>query len=169
MLPKQRIEELISCHYVSALIARSGYVPQKIEWDFGIDLEVRRIKIDGTNRIDLGAFLSFQLKASIDWELEDDHVVYDMEASAYNRLIVSSTEGTLPVALVLLCLPRDETEWLNACEDYLVVKRCCYYHFLDGNKTENVRSIRLRIPRVQLLTPDTIELLKQQQFGGLLT
>lgn len=169
MLPKQRIEELISCHYVSAMVARSGYVPQQIACDFGIDLEVRRLKIDGAKRIDLGAFLSFQLKASINWILEGEHVVYDMEADAYNRLIVSSEEGTLPVALVLLCLPREEAEWLNACEEHLLVKRCCYYHFLQGEKTKNTSSVRIRIPRAQLLTPEAIERLKQQQFKGLLS
>lgn len=83
MLPTQTIEELISMSYVSAVIASSGFAPNTIAKDYGVDLEVRRIGKHGSKRVDLGVMLEFQLKASINWEAKDSYVIFDLEADAY--------------------------------------------------------------------------------------
>jgi Domain of unknown function (DUF4365) len=169
MLPTQTIEELLSVSYVSAIIARSGFAPNYIAKDYGVDLEVRRIGINLNKRIDLGCFLDLQLKASVNWTLEDEHVVYDLDADAYNRLIFRRENSSIPCALVLCCLPRDETTWLHVCEDELKIKKCCYYHFLDGSETGNSSTKRIRIPRAQLLTPESLTNLKATLFLGALS
>ena len=166
MLPTQTIEELISVSYVSAIIARSGFSPNSVAKDYGVDLEVRRIGVHDKKRIDLGTFLELQLKASINWELEVEHVVYDLEADAYNRLIYRRDNSSTPCALVLCCLPRDESTWLDVCEDELRIKKCCYYYFLEGTESGNSRTKRIRIPRSQLLTPDSLTSLKDSIFAG---
>lgn len=164
MLPVQTIEELISESYVSAIIARSGYVPNSISKDFGIDLEVRNITTYGKRRIDMGPFISLQLKASVNWSLEDDYVVYDMEADAFNRLVFRRDNAALPCALVLCCLPQDESLWMAACEDELTIKKCCYYYFVEGAESPNSSSKRIRIPRDQLLTPESLLDLKAKLY-----
>lgn len=169
MLPTQTIEELLSVSYVSAIIARSGFAPNYIAKDYGVDLEVRRIGINSNQRIDLGCFLDLQLKASVNWTLDDEHVVYDLDADAYNRLIFRRDNSSIPCALVLCCLPRDEATWLHVCEDELRIKKCCYYHFLDGTETGNSSTKRIRIPRTQLLTPQTLTDLKATLFSGALS
>lgn len=166
MLPIQTIEELISVSYVSAIIARSGCVPNSILKDYGIDLEVRNIASFGNKRIDMGAFLSLQLKASINWSLEDNHVVYDMEADAFNRLVFQRDNSVLPCALVLCCLPHDSSLWMAVCEEELTIKKCCYYYFVEGPESFNTRSKRIRIPRDQLLTPESLLSLKQKLYMG---
>lgn len=166
MLPVQTIEELISVSYVSAIIARSGCVPNSIAEDFGIDLEVRHIALYGNKRIDMGAFLSLQLKASVNWLLEDNYVVYDIEADAFNRLVFRRDKASLPCALVLCCLPKDESLWMAACEDELTIKKCCYYYFVEGPESSNSSSKRIRIPRSQLLTPESILSLKETLLMG---
>lgn len=165
-LPVQTIEELISESYVSAIVARSGCVPNSISKDFGIDLEVRNIASYGSKRIDLGAFLSLQLKASVNWSLEGDYVVFDMEADAFNRLVFRRDQSALPCALVLCCLPRDKSSWIAACEDELTIKKCCYYYFVEGPESTNSRSKRIKIPRDQLLTPSSLLDLKEQLLMG---
>ena len=157
MLPVQSIEELLSVAYVSAVIARSGFVPNSIQHDFGVDLSVRRIGVFGSRRIDLGTFLDLQLKASVSWSLTDKHLAFDLEADAYNRLILRRENAATPCALVVCCLPTDDSAWLNVHEDELVLKKCCYYHFVSGPQTTNGRSKRIHIPRSQVLTPQSLK------------
>lgn len=169
MLPTQTIEELISVSYVSAIIARSGFAPNAVTKDYGIDLEVRNIGEHKNKRIDLGPILELQLKASINWSAEDSHVVFDLEADAYNRLVFRRDNSSMPCALVVCCLPKDEATWLNVSEDELTIRKCCYYHFISGAETKNASSQRIRIPRNQLLTPESLRDLKQKLYEGALS
>lgn len=169
MLPTQTIEELISVSYVSAIIARSGFAPNSVTKDYGIDLEVRNIGEHNKKRIDLGTFLELQLKASINWSTEEEHIVFDLEADAYNRLIFRRDNSSMPCALVVCCLPKDQTTWLNVSEDEITIRKCCYYYFISGAKTENSSSQRIRIPRSQLLTPESLQELKQSLYKGALS
>ena len=169
MIPIQTIEELLSVSCVSAIIARSGHAPNPVAHDFGIDLEVRNIAIDGGRRIDIGAFLSLQLKASVNWVLEPEHVVFDLEADAYNRLVFQNANATLPCALVLCCLPPNPEDWMSVCEDDFILRKCCYFYFIDGERTNNAASKRIRIPRDQLLTPDSLVKLKADLYEGALS
>jgi hypothetical protein len=169
MLPTQTIEELISTSYVSAIIARSGFSPNAVAKDYGVDLEVRRIGVHGNKRIDLGVMLELQLKASINWEIDDSHIVFDLEADAYNRLVFRRDNSSTPCALIVCCLPKDEGSWLTVCEDELVIKKCCYYYFVEGIETNNKSSKRIRIPRTQLLTPQAIQNFKHKLFEGALS
>ncbi|MXS83859.1 DUF4365 domain-containing protein [Nitrosomonas oligotropha] len=169
MLPTQTIEELISVSYVSAIIAYSGFAPNAVAKDYGIDLEVRKIGEHRNKRIDLGAFLELQLKASINWSAEDAHVVFDLEADAYNRLVFRRDNSSMPCALVVCCFPKEKEAWLNVAEDELMIRKCCYYHFIDGAETKNTSSQRIRIPRNQLLTPESLHELKQKLYEGALS
>ena len=135
MLPTQTIEELISTSYVSAIIARSGFSPNSVAKDYGVDLEVRRIGVHGNKRIDLGVMLELQLKASINWDIDESYITFDLEADAYNRLVFRRENSSTPCALVVCCLPKDENSWLTVCEDQLVIKKCCYYYFIEGAET----------------------------------
>lgn len=169
MLPTQTIEELISTSYVSAIIARSGFSPNSVAKDYGVDLEIRRIGVHGTKRIDLGVMLELQLKASINWEIDESHVTFDLEADAYNRLVYRRDNASIPCALIVCCLPKDENSWLTVCEDELIIKKCCYYYFIDGAETKNTSSKRIKIPRAQMLTPQAIHKLKDKLFEGALS
>lgn len=157
MLPVQSIEELLSVAYVSAVVARSGFVPASVQHDFGVDLSVRRIGAFGSRRIDLGTFLDLQLKASVNWSLTDEHLAFDLEADAYNRLVIRREQAATPCALVVCCLPKDDSTWLHVCEEELTLKKCCYYHFVSGPQTPNSSSKRIHIPRSQLLTPHSLK------------
>lgn len=162
MLPVQTIEEMISVSYVSAVVAYAGSVTNAVTKDFGIDLEVRDISLHGGKRIDLGSVLALQVKSTINWALENDFIVYDMEADAFNRLVYQRKNAALPCALVLCCLSKDQSKWLAVCEDDLKIEKCCYYYFIEESETKNSSKKRIRIPRSQLLTPESIILLKEK-------
>lgn len=166
MLPTQTIEELLSVSYVSAIIARSGFSPNPVARDYGVDLEVRKIATYGSKRIDCGAVIDLQFKASVNWHLDGDSVIYDLEADAYNRLVFRRHNSALPCVLIVYCLPRDDAQWLAVCEDDLVLRKCCYYYLVEGPESSNARSKRIRIPRGQLLTPDSLAQLNALLYSG---
>ena len=166
MLPVQTIEEMISVSYVSAVVACAGSAPNPIAKDFGIDLEVRDISQHGGKRIDLGSVFALQIKSTINWTQENDYIVYDMEADAFNRLVYQRDHASLPCALVLCCLHKDQAKWLAVCEDDLKIEKCCYYYFIEGDETKNSSKRRIRIPRSQLLTPESVVYLKEKIRSG---
>jgi len=169
MLPTQTIEELLSVSYVKAVIAHAGFAPSIPDTDYGVDLAVRRIGKHGGKRIDLSVVLEFQLKASINWEINHSHVTFDLDADAYNKLVYRRDNASMPCILVLCCLPKEESSWLKVSEDELVIRKCCYYHFIDGKETKNSSSKRIKIPRTQLLTPESIKELSERSLRGALS
>ncbi len=55
--------------------------------DFGIDGTFRQITAIGNRRFTSGYALDFQLKASINYLIESEYIVYDLEAKTYNDLV----------------------------------------------------------------------------------
>jgi hypothetical protein len=157
MLPMQKIEELLSISYVSAVIAHAGFTPNSVAHDFGIDIGVHKlVAMPDNTLVDLGSVLNLQLKATINWTAESSNIVFDMEAGAYNKLIFSREYSSTPCVLVLCCLPKEHLDWINICEDQLAIRKCCYWHHLEGNSTSNTSSQRIRIPRNQILTSNAL-------------
>ena len=114
-------------------------------------------------------FLGVEPDFYMNWQITSDHVVYDIEAEAYNRLVFRRDNSSIPCALVLCCLTKDQSTWISVGEDELVIRKCCYYHFIDGLDTKNSSSKRLHIPRKQLLTPESLTGLKDSLYEGALS
>jgi len=64
-------------------------------------------------------------------------------------------------------LPADETQWLSLSEDELILRRCAYWLSLTGRRaTTNRRSIRLRIPRSNTFTVESLpDILARSKVG----
>ena len=165
-LPTQTIQELISVSYVSAVIAHAGFAPNIPNKDYGVDMAAHRIGIFKSKRIDLGVALEFQLKASTNWKIKNSDIMYDLDTEAYNRLVLRRDNALTPCILVLCCLPKEESSWLKVSEDELVIRKCCYYHLIEGKETNNSSSQRIKIPRTQLLTPQSIKDLSERSLRG---
>lgn len=129
-------------------------------------MSVRRIGRIRSKRIDVGAILDLQLKASINWTVAGDHLVFDLEADAYNRLVLRRDNSSIPCALVVCCLPKENSSWLNVCEEELTIRKCCYYYFIKDPETKNTSSKRLHIPRAQLFTPDALKSIADSISAG---
>jgi hypothetical protein len=167
MLTNQHIEEGLSRAYVQIIAARAGISIGSPHLDYGIDGTFSKIQIINKRRIESGFKLDYQLKASISWELSDNHVIYDIEAKTYNDIIYRSREDrAVPVILILMCLPKNSVEWLENSEDHLLLRKCCYWTIFTGDFTDNFQSVRIRIPREQILTPGSlISLLESVERG----
>ena len=132
MLTIPHCKESLSRAYVTAVVGRAR---QKLNWnsetDYGVDGYVRIIERRGTRHHETGLGFDFQSKTTIDWSLEGNEVIYDLEATAYNDLVSRAGTGALPFLLVLLCLPADDTMWLDISPDRLTMQKCAYWLQLD--------------------------------------
>ncbi|MGJ4754757.1 DUF4365 domain-containing protein [Leptospira kmetyi] len=158
----QAIEEALSVSYVGAVISKAGHTYDIVQRDYGVDLSIRQISLYNGQLIDMGAVLDCQLKSTINWKVNETHILYDMEVSAYNKLVYRSRNGAYPCLLVLLCLPKSSEEWIHLNEDRLELRKCCYWISQLDDPTENTHSIRIQVPRTNTFTPESIpEILKQ--------
>jgi Domain of unknown function (DUF4365) len=89
--------------------------------------------------------------------LDSDRAVYDLEAKTYNDLILRrSMRAATPCILILLALPSDSAHWLICEETELRLQGTCYWEYLSGSLSENRASVRIRIPRSQRFTPESL-------------
>lgn len=162
----QHVEESLSLAYVQAIAGAAGVALGTLSYDYGIDGSFRPIKKLGKRRMIDGYALDFQLKASTRCQVEPTHIVYDLEAKTFNDL-VDRDDASIPCILILLVLPPQSELWLTISEQELLLRHCCYWHMVTGEPSDNESSVRVRISREQLLTPDTLrDLLSSVSEGG---
>ena len=167
MLTDQHIAEALSRAYVRAIAGRAGLNLAIREYDYGVDGSFDEVIVRQNRRVESGFSLSFQLKASTQWQLNSTHIVYDLEAKTYNDLILRrSMRAAIPCILILLALPSDPTQWLMCEESEIRLRGTCYWEYLGGNLTENRSSVRIRIPRSQRLNPESLLTLMENVKTG---
>ncbi len=166
MLTTPHIKERLSLAYVHAVTGRAGinvYSPSF--HDYGVDLMLRSIGRYRGKFVETGVPVDVQLKATSDWKFEGEHVVYEMDAAAYNSA-VARPEGS-PLYIFVMCLPHDEANWVASSEAEIVLRHCCYWLRLSGPETDNTRSVMVRIPRQQILTVASVNEIMSAARGEL--
>lgn len=160
MLPQEHIQELLSVSHVQAVANSAGLNIAVEQRDFGVDGTFRRISIRENRRFSSGYALDFQLKASTLCKVESQDIVYDLEVKTYNDLIGRWTEGSpIPCILILKVLPKDSDLWISVSEEELLLSGGCFWAYLQGEPSSNKSKVRIRIPREQLFTPDSLSTL----------
>jgi len=169
-LTEQHKAEALSQAYVHAVAARAGANVSTRVYDYGIDGSFHEIININGRRMESGITIHCQLKASKNWTLDNTNIIYDLEAKTYNDLIIMKGKQHIPCVLILLCLPQNPDEWLEMCEEYLQLRKCCYWiHVKANTPTSNRRKVRISIPRNQRFTPDALITLFNQIKGGTLS
>lgn len=173
---EEHTKETLSRAYICAVAGMAGVSIGQPDYDYGVDgslipVESRIDAARGGRRLVHGAFkLDYQLKATTRWELdhETNEIIYDLEAKTYND-IVSRDDDDGGLILILLCLPRERTDWLVVSGEELVMKNCCFWSSFSGEQTSNQNTIRVRIPASNVLDADAMEKLlsdeKQRRIG----
>lgn len=139
--------------YVRAIAARAGcYVQRRFDDVDRIDGDIRSYSDEGRFP---SAPLEFQLKASTTADVQDDAVIYDLSAAAHNRLC--ARQSSAPSILILVVMPQRLDDWLLESEEDLLLRRAAYWLSLEGREpTANANSKRIRIPRDNQLTVDSL-------------
>ncbi|RFB90369.1 hypothetical protein B5K11_19950 [Rhizobium leguminosarum bv. trifolii] len=164
MITVQHTQESLSRAYIHAVAGSAG-VNCSIDraFDYGIDGTFRPVAIRGNRRIENGFPLDYQLKCTTNWQHEGSDVAYNIKTKTYNDLVGRDPEG-LGVVLLLLCVPEEQNQWAEFTEDFLTLRRCCYYKILSGQTVENEESTRkILIPRANVLTADTLNQLLAEE------
>ena len=151
------VQEQLSLAYVQAVIFRAGFNLSELRVDdHGIDGTIKSYST-GINRVD------FQLKSTVNYELKDEHVVYDLNADNYNVLVAA--DG-IPAILILFVMPEDCDRWLEQSEDELRLRHCAYWLSLEGQqRTTAVSTKRVSVPRTNTFTATGLN----QMFSQLIT
>ncbi|GBR25868.1 hypothetical protein AA0488_0763 [Kozakia baliensis NRIC 0488] len=83
-------------------------------------------------------------------------MAYSIETKTYNDLVTRDPEG-IGAVLILLCVPDNPAEWVEVSEDYIRMRRCCYYSVLSGDPVANEGSTKkILIARKNVLTPEAL-------------
>lgn len=155
-IPETHIMERLSVAYVRAVAAKAGaclYFTDGSEYGTdGILQEIR--EFPNGKYAPSGYMISVQIKATTRCIRNEDQIVYDLEADAYNKIVTN--EG-VPIILVVFSVPTNSDDWISIDELSLTVRECCYWSVLSGNPTSNSSSKRITIPRRNLFTADSVE------------
>jgi hypothetical protein len=166
MLTKQHIQEGLSIAYVTAVANRAGIMCDvRQQFDYKVDGTFSGVwKLD--NGYDNNGYkIDFQLKASVNVEIKENIVYYDLDVKNYNDLII--TKFGTPRILIVLKLPKDESKWLNISEEEFIIKNCAWWCTLKGAApSDNEKKQRIYIPRAQVFDTKAINTLMEKVEGG---
>lgn len=157
-------ENLCAAH-IYAICASAGVLLGNAHvHDYGVDGTFNSVVHRGKRRVVSGFPLDFQAKSTVNWEINEGYVIYDLESKTYND-IVSRSPAETTLMLVLLCLPKDSAHWHSVTSEYTTLRTCCFYHTFQGTPVDNENSTkRIKIPIAQHLTPDSlIQLLEAEK------
>jgi hypothetical protein len=158
LFPQQTVEELLSLAHVQAIAGQAGVSMSYFDLDYGFDGTFRSIRARGSRLVTQGFAIDFQLKASINYIIEPEYVVYDLDVKNFNDPIERRLSNSgIPCILLLKTLPANRDEWLVASEDSLVLGGGCYWAYLNGELSTNSKTVRIRIARNQLFLPDSLQ------------
>lgn len=153
-------EETLSRVYAHAVAAIAGYTTAVYDYDRdGVDI---RIQSGGAMR----PALELQLKATIGLGEPDGNgrFHFPLKQRNYEQLIIDTQT---PRLLVVLELPRDESQWATIATDELVLRRRTYWLNLKGNEeTNNRASTTVYIPQENVFDIDNLRKLMDQSRTG---
>jgi hypothetical protein len=106
--------------------------------------------------------LDFQLKATSSPEVQDGHLIHDLDVRTYNLLRSQQRSGYGVLALIVL--GSDTAGWHVMDHEGTTLARSAYYLPLMGlPATTNTATVRLKVPMNNLLTADAMRGLMDAQ------
>lgn len=106
--------------------------------------------------------LDFQLKATSNPDVQDDCLVHDLDVRTYNLLRSQQRSGYGVLAVIIVA--DDTAAWHVMDHEGTSLTRSAYYLPLFGMpSTSNAATIRLKVPRSNLLTPDAMQAMMDVQ------
>jgi hypothetical protein len=95
--------------------------------------------------------IELQLKCTARPSDKAEEIAYRLELKNYDDL--RQLDLVVPKILVVVLVPRNESEWLTQSEDELILRRCAYWTSLRGrDETKNLGKVTIRLPRSNLFS-----------------
>lgn len=110
--------------------------------------------------------IEVQLKACINKPTaKSGYLPYPLPIQNYDKL--RSTENAAPHLLVVLFLPHNKTDWLDATPENLVLRECAYWVSLLGAKdVHDQKSRTVYVPENNQLSPASLRRLAEALSEG---
>ena len=109
--------------------------------------------------------IDVQLKATSAPDWHSDGLRFNLKRKNYNDL---RAPRLAPIILVVLVLPKSETDWLECTTEQLILRQCAWWLSLVALPEIESQNKVVILPRAQCLTPTHIkELMKQAAKGKL--
>ena len=152
------IESELSYAYLHAIAAAAGCeccISGRISDNHKIDATIRCFDDFGPDTMS-NVTLQIQLKATRqDLDETATSVAYDLDLETYDTLRSTPTESAQ--FLVLLRLPKDQSQWLSYDVRALSLRKCAYWLSLVGAPaSRNRTSQRVHFPKRNRLTPTSL-------------
>lgn len=150
-------KEFFSYAYVRAVAAVAGFSVQEADRvmdNAGIDLAITSPK-EG----EVGFFPRCDAQVKCSWVIQEtqNSIKYPLPVKNYNVLRNEKALPTAPVILIVVLVPREVKDWINISEEKIIMKKCGYWASLKGMPpTQNQTNVTVELPRVNLLTPDSL-------------
>lgn len=146
-------KEQFSHAYVRAVASVAGYAVYKPEVDDdSVDLGLAARGRGDTIR---SPRLELQLKCTAQDVLRSEHVSLELGRKNFEDL--RGTDLLVPRILVIVVVPVRPDTWIVQTEDSLAMRRCGYWLSLRSyTDTENVTSVTVQIPRVNVFSVDNL-------------
>lgn len=165
LLIRNHRQEALSRAYIQALAARTGLLSSTRDFDYGIDLTLHEVAVREGRYIESRSKLDLQVKTIAGEKPSRDELRYDLDVQSYDDL--RDPNVGCPRILVVMELPREEEQWLSQSPEALSLRYCAYWISLRGRpRTRNRRSIRIRIPRNNVLSVHCIQNMIERARNG---
>ena len=141
ILTDNQRKEKLSLAFIAALAARDGHMFQQgPEPDMdSIDATVRSGP-PSREAVDL------QLKTTSNAQKHPDGLHFRLKLKNYNDLV---TQRAIPLVLVVLELPAEESRWLDCTPERMILRKCGWWMSLAGRDPLDAGSATVVIPRAQ--------------------
>jgi len=164
MITENHTKEALCRAYVQAIAGRAG-VNASIsdrEFDYGIDgtfneVHIRTLPSGQKRHVESGFKWDFQLKCTVQWQIDGTDLVYALESKTHNDLVErAATTGTTPALLIILCLPPEAEKWMALDEEQLILRKCGYWYRVGGTPTTTTTPVTIRVPRNQIFSDEAL-------------
>jgi hypothetical protein len=149
---RQHVIADLSVHHVERFILEQGHTAQRLGSDYGYDLLLSTF--DEQGYVEPGS-IYFQLKAKERLDEIGRHYAYDLDIRDYNLWI----REKMPVIFILYDATRRRAFWL-AIQQYFRAE-------VAGRPRKGARSVRIRIPRRQVVNGRAIANMRAMKWAAL--
>jgi len=150
--------------YVHAVASVVGCdIARKPVDDDSIDLIIKRT---GGN----GKYKSPQIDAQVKCTdqqhlINEKHINFPLKLKNYNDL--REEFRSVPIILIVVCVPENIESWLTQDEEYLALSHCGYWMSLSGeSETDNTTSKTVHVPRSQVFSIEELDAMMDRVSNG---
>ena len=145
-------QEQFSRAYVHAVATVAGFATYRPEVDDD-SVDLGFAARGGTTTL-RSPRIEVQLKCTSTGVRHDDEVRFPLRLKNYDDLRRSCH---VPRILVVVLVPEDVADWLDATEEQMVLRRCGYWRSLAGEpEVSNTTSVTVHLSRTNLFTPTAL-------------